>query len=92
MAHFLKHGQRQIDEIGHALDRYAAGTSLNASVKSLGKELRAGFRRDAAGKRQAVRSQAHVVEEKHCRLAASQEARRGVHHPGGDSGARRDGR
>jgi hypothetical protein len=91
-SHFLEHGQRQIDEIGHALDQYAAGTSLNAGVKGLGKELRAGFRRDAAGKRQAIRPQAHVAEEKHCRLAASQDARRGVHHPGGDSGAGRDGR
>jgi hypothetical protein len=87
VAHFLEHGQRQIDEVGHALDRYAAGTSLNAGVKGLGKELRAGFRRDAAGKRQAIRPQAHVAEEKHCRFAASQDARCGVHHLGGDSRA-----
>jgi hypothetical protein len=73
VAHFLEHGQRQIDEIGHALDRYAADTSLNAGVKGLGKELCAGFRRDVAGKRQGIRPQAHVAEEKHCWLAASQE-------------------
>jgi hypothetical protein len=81
----------RLTQLGHAFDGYAVGTSLNPGIKGLRKELPR-FRRDAAGKRQALRPQTRAAEEQHCRLPASQDARRGVHHPGGGSRARRDGR
>ena len=69
----MNRASAEIDQIGHALDRYAAGTSLNAGVKGLGEELRANFAATWPASAKPSARRLMPAEEKHCRLAASQD-------------------